>query len=79
MASMFAKLQKSKEESKITYMRDITTLGDTRYFMVSRDGNLVAVGSLDDIKYQMGTEYSTTPIKYWRHDKITDTVKVVVM
>ena len=78
MGSMFAKLQKSKE-SKITYMRDITVPGDIRYFMVSRDGNLVAVGSLDDIKYQMGAEYSTTPIKYWRHDKITDTVKVVVV
>lgn len=79
MGSMFAKLQQQKkdEPDKKLFMRDITTPDDRRYFLCTENGRIVASGEIEEVKELLGTSYSTRPIKFWRHDKITDTVKVV--
>ena len=78
MGSMYSKLRAENQEERKTFMRDIVIENDPRYFIVTKDGKMIASGEIEEIKEQLGMSYSITPIKYWRHDVITDTVKVIV-
>lgn len=84
MGSMFAKLQKAKaeteEEFRVIYLREIAVEHpDSYYICVSADdGSTLAMGELEAIKDQLGTDYTTKSVKYSRHDKVTDILKVWV-
>lgn len=82
MGSMFAKLRQNKVESanefRAYYLRDIAAERPNSYYICtdSDDGHTLAMGELEAVKDQLGTDYTTKPIKYFRHDRVTDTVKV---
>lgn len=82
MGSMFAKLQQQKNEDGEVklFMRDIVQPNDERYFVCtdSETGKMLAIGNIEFVKQQLGTDYTTRPIKYHTCDKITETVKVLL-
>lgn len=81
MGSMFAKLQQKKNEDGEVklFMRDIVQPNDERYFVCtdSETGKMIAVGDVEFIKQQLGTDYTTRPVKHHTYNKTTETVKVL--
>ena len=81
MGSMFARIQKQRNDDGETkvYMRDIVQPNDERYFICtdSETDKMIAVGDVEFVKQQLGTDYTTRPVKYYAYNKVTETVKVL--
>ena len=78
MSSTIAKIWAEKQQERKTFMRDIIVENDPRYFIITKDGKMVASGTLEEVKEQLGTEYSLSPILYWRYDRFTEIVKIIM-